>query len=227
MRINVLGSDSKGNGYILQNDDEALLIEAGISFKEAKIALDFNVVKVVGVICTHPHFDHIKYIANYENAGIDVWRSWEDSFNIKRLGGFTIQSFDLPHDVPCKGFLIKHEKIGRMLFITDAVYCPFVFKNLDFIMVEANFDKDLIDTDLLGSHEYKSISSHMEAETALGLLKANNNPNLKGVMLLHLSDTKADPVDFKRRAEEIVDCPVYIARKGMEVKLNEEMGTGR
>ena len=42
MELTVLASSSSGNGYILHNDNEALIIEAGVRFKEAQKALDFN-----------------------------------------------------------------------------------------------------------------------------------------------------------------------------------------
>ena len=34
MRLKVLGSGSSGNCYILENDNEALIIEAGLPFME-------------------------------------------------------------------------------------------------------------------------------------------------------------------------------------------------
>ena len=36
MELTVLGSSSKGNSYVLQNNNEALVIEAGVSLKEVK-----------------------------------------------------------------------------------------------------------------------------------------------------------------------------------------------
>lgn len=46
MRLKVLGSGSSGNCYILENENEALIIEAGLPFMEVKKALDFNVMKL-------------------------------------------------------------------------------------------------------------------------------------------------------------------------------------
>lgn len=55
MKLKVLGSSSSGNCYILENDAEALIIEAGVSFKEVKVALDFNIRKIQGVVVSHQH----------------------------------------------------------------------------------------------------------------------------------------------------------------------------
>ena len=55
MYLTCLGSSSNGNCYILQNEDEALILEAGMPFKEVKKALDFNISKVRGVCISHEH----------------------------------------------------------------------------------------------------------------------------------------------------------------------------
>lgn len=55
MKLKVLGSSSKGNCYLLESDKEVLIIELGISFKEIKKALNFDISKVVGALVTHEH----------------------------------------------------------------------------------------------------------------------------------------------------------------------------
>ena len=62
MELKVLGSSSSGNCYILDNGKEALILEAGVRFKEVKKALGYNLRKVVGCLITHRHQDHAKYI---------------------------------------------------------------------------------------------------------------------------------------------------------------------
>jgi len=55
MVLSVINSNSKGNGYILENDNEALLIECGCRLLDVKKALDFNISKVVGCLISHEH----------------------------------------------------------------------------------------------------------------------------------------------------------------------------
>ncbi len=55
MKLKVLGSGSSGNCYILHNETEALIIEAGFPFMEVKKALDFNISKIQGVVISHEH----------------------------------------------------------------------------------------------------------------------------------------------------------------------------
>jgi len=44
MLLKVLGSSSKGNCFILENEEESLIIECGIPFLEIKKGLGFNYV---------------------------------------------------------------------------------------------------------------------------------------------------------------------------------------
>ena len=73
MKLKVLGSGSSGNCYILENDNEALIIEAGLPFMKVKKALNFNVMKIKAVLITHIHSDHHFYWFQYARAGIPVF----------------------------------------------------------------------------------------------------------------------------------------------------------
>lgn len=55
MRLRVCCSGSKGNGYILETENEVLVIECGASFKEIKKMLDYNILKISGVLISHEH----------------------------------------------------------------------------------------------------------------------------------------------------------------------------
>lgn len=81
MKLKVLGSSSAGNCYVLDNGNEALILEAGVAFAKVKKALGFNLRKVAGCLITHQHNDHAKYIRNVVECGIttlalpEVWLS--------------------------------------------------------------------------------------------------------------------------------------------------------
>jgi len=56
MKLQILGSSSKGNGYLLTSSGgEVLIIEAGISLIEVKKTLNFNLSKIAGVCISHEH----------------------------------------------------------------------------------------------------------------------------------------------------------------------------
>lgn len=44
-----------GNCYILENDTEALILDAGVQYKDVLKALDYNVSKVTAVLLSHEH----------------------------------------------------------------------------------------------------------------------------------------------------------------------------
>lgn len=219
MRLKCLGSGSSGNCYILESPAEALIIEAGMPFMEVKKALDFNVAKIVGVIITHQHGDHAKFAHEYKIAGIPTFKPYE-SENLRQIrtyGGFTVKSFDVVHDVPCCGFLVTHEDMGRLLYVTDTEYVRYRFDGLVHILAEANYSADLIDTH--AANRFHVLTGHMELQTTLNFLRANNSSELRNVMLCHLSANNANPVMFKAEAEKVVGCPVWVADKGMEVDV--------
>ena len=219
MQIQVLGSGSKGNCYIISNETEALIIDAGLPFKEVKIALDFDVKKIVGVLISHCHNDHNRYSHQYERAGIRVVKPFgneKDKSGV--LGNFLFNTFSCVHDADCYGFLIWHPDVGKILYATDTELIKYRFSNLRTIMVEANYDTSKVDLDNMQKTDHVRLG-HMEIGTTVDFLRENNNLALKEVLLLHLSSISADSDDFKRRAEEVVGCKVEIAKRGLILRL--------
>ena len=123
--MTILGSSSKGNCYVLQNDSEAIIIEAGVKLSEVKKALGWNTAKVKVCIISHRHNDHAGHAAEYEKAGIPLLAlpSVIEAKNLEATtttaikdgcgyiyGGFKILPFKVKHDVPCVGFLIEHQE---------------------------------------------------------------------------------------------------------------------
>ena len=229
MKLKVLGSSSSGNCYILESDTEALIIEAGLPFMEVKKALNFNVRKIVGVVVSHSHGDHAKYIAEYQKSGLMyLYGNVHKQNDVTETGGiisirygeFVIRPFPLVHDVECYGFYIQHPDIGSLVYATDTEYIKYRFKNINHILVEANYSDDLIDNEAVNySHVMRG---HMSLQTALDFISTNDNPALRNVVLLHISQSNGNPVEFLQKTKETVkygaDC--FIAEKGLEVDLN-------
>ncbi len=222
MILKVLGSSSSGNCYILETGTEALIMEVGLPFMEVKRALNFNVRKIVGVIASHSHGDHYKYHSEFEKAGIPIFDTFASTMErqVRTYGNFVIRSFKLEHDVSCMGFYIDHPDMGILLYASDTEYIKYRFKNLNHILVEANYSNDLIDNEAVNREHV--LRGHMSLQTALNFISTNDNPALRNVVLLHLSDNNADPAQFLQKTKETVkygaDC--HIAEKGLEVDLN-------
>ena len=243
MYLTVLGSSSKGNCYILQNETEALVIECGVSFKEVKKAVDFNLKKIVGAIVSHEHGDHAGHVNEFLNARINVFMSEGttkavkssnrflplllESFKILKVGNFTIMPFDVKHDVEEPvGFLIKHDEIGTLLFVTDSYYIPYCFDGLTNIMIEANYRTDILEANIKAGRipdalRDRTLESHMSYDTCLEALKANNLTKVNNIILIHLSDDNSNEKEFREGIHRETSKTVYVAAKGLKIKLNK------
>lgn len=219
MILKVLSSGSSGNCYILKSNTEALIIEAGVPFKEVKIALGFNVRKIVGVVVSHYHKDHSSFIDQYKGI-CPIYKPYEVITPKEEFGKFTVRAFSLVHDVECYGFYIEHPDIGALIYASDTEYIKYRFKDINHILVEANYSDNLIDNEAVNREHV--LRGHMSLQTTLDFISTNDNPALRNVVLLHLSDKNADSAQFLQKTKETVkygtDC--YIAEKGLEIDLS-------
>lgn len=242
MKLKVIGTGSKGNAYLLENEQEALLIECGVSIMEIKKAVDFKVNKISGCIVTHEHNDHAKSIEEVLKSGIPVFATkgtflgktiqsayWRRAYEIKQrdefeVGRFKVISFPINHDVnePC-GYLIYHPDCGITLFLTDTYYSNFTFKGLNNIIVEANYDTEIID-EKLGDKKFlrdRIYKSHMNLDTCMDFLKANDLTAVNNIVLIHLSDSNSHELNFRKKVSEMTGKTVSVASNGMELSFNK------
>lgn len=235
MVLKVLGSGSSGNCYILESDTEALIIEAGVPFLDVKKALDFNVRKIKAVIITHIHSDHHMHWYEYVRAGIPVFEPFRNdgqslefdnsqfrirAFPNKSKDGHWFHGNNDGSECPCYGFYIEHPDLGSLVYVTDTECVRWRFSRVNHILVEANHSYDLIDNEAVNREHI--LRGHMSLQTALDFISTNDNPALRNVVLLHLSDKNSDSEQFLQKTKETVkygaDC--YIAEKGLEVDLS-------
>lgn len=238
MKLKVINSGSKGNGYALITDEEILLIECGVPVKETMKAIDYQTAKVVGCLCSHVHLDHCGYIKQYMSYGIGVFTSDEVHSDIltvigektkhlqrmkrHKIGSFSVIPFSVPHNwTECDGWLIEQEEIGRLLFITDAEYCPYDFSGFGIsqALIECNYSEDYIGTDI--ENRSHVLLGHMELKTCKRLIESINTVNLRSIGLLHLSSQNSDSERFRREIRDITetDVDVWIAEKGYETEI--------
>ncbi|WP_343320289.1 MBL fold metallo-hydrolase [Sphingobacterium multivorum] len=237
MKLNILGSGSAGNSYLIHNDEEALLLDAGVKIKAVKAALDFNINKIVGCLITHSHMDHAGSAKDLLKAGIDVYCLEETAkaaglvghrvhflhtgvtYNI---GQFKVIAFPVNHDVPCVCFLIHHVETGKFCFVTDTYYCQHLFPGLNNIIVEANYSEDIID-EKNDPHFLRNriLQSHMSIETCEKFLDAHDLSAVNNIVLIHLSDRNSHAIEFKNRVKTKTGCSVHIAEKDMEIHFGK------
>lgn len=241
MELKVLGSCSRGNCYILESGTEALILEAGIPPKRVKVALGFNLSKVVGCLVTHEHGDHAKHAHDLGRLGITVYASRGTVEAIgathrtevlaprvrHRLGGFTVLPFPVEHDVrEPYGYLIHHEEAGNVLFATDTYYLRYTFAGLNNILLEANYALDILDEGVRrgtvhAAQRQRVLTSHMDIETCKEVLRANDLSAVNSIVLIHLSDSNSDADRFRREVAELTGKRVHIATPGLVLPFNK------
>lgn len=240
MKLSILGSSSKGNAYILHNESTALVIEAGVVLSELRKALDWNMSKVSGCLVSHEHGDHFGYAMSYCKFGIDVFCSEGTAgtnihhrlHKVRANEPFTLDEwkvlpFDVVHDArEPLGYLINHAETGNILFLTDSYYSEYKFANLNNILVEANYDEEILEVNvasgrLNNSVRHRIITSHMGIGTCIDLLAANDLSQVSNIVLLHLSDSNSNAVQFQQSIESLTGKTVTIADAGTELLINK------
>lgn len=141
-----------------------------------------------------------------------------------QIGNFTVTPFNVPHDVDieCYGYLIEHEEIGKLLFLTDLEYCKYNFSklNINHIMIETNYSMEYVDTE---NPNYQHVlRGHMSLKTATDFISTNDNPMLLNIVLIHISEKNGNPIEFQEEIKKTTKygANVYAASKGLEVDLS-------
>lgn len=240
MNLKVLGSSSKGNCYILENETEALVVECGVPLADVKRAIDFNIKKIAGCLVSHEHLDHAKFVKNFIDSGIRVYMSTGTARSLRieletvcantchfKLGGFHIMSFYVNHDAEEPlGFLINHKETGTILFATDTSSLNYQFKNLSNILIECNYRIDLLKKNVnegyvSGSLMNRTIQNHMGYGTCLDFLKSTDLSVVNNIVLLHLSDRNSNAGEFVEDIIKATGKNVFVADKGLNIEFNK------
>lgn len=234
IEITPLASSSVGNAYHITDGCTALLLEAGIRYKDIQRALNFQTSKIAGCLISHEHGDHGKAAKEVMKAGIDVFASQgtlealglsgHRSKPIKakqqfQIGTWTILPFDVQHDVAEPlGFLLANQVGEKLVFITDSYYCRYKFNGLTHIMLECNYSFKILDENIAAGRvpavmKKRLLRSHFSLENAKDFLRANDLSKVQEIWLLHLSDNNSDAELFKREIQELTGKPVLIAER--------------
>lgn len=235
MKLNVLNSGSRGNCYIIQDEEEALILEAGVSISRVKQELGFNTAKVSGCLITHSHGDHCAKASDFERA-FKV-HTHKDVINAKALtlskefsslkafmvGNFKVLPFPVSHDVPCYGFVISHKKIGNLLFITDSSRCDYIFPNINHMLIECNYSQEVLRESVKnGLHKSvadRVVKTHMELRMCETIISECGVAKTYNIVLLHLSSKNSDPDYFCNYIKEKTGVRTEIAKQGLVIEL--------
>lgn len=177
--------------------------------------------------------DHSKSIPNALKNYIPVYSCKEvvEKFNgvkllkpkIKyKIGSFTVMPLPVEHNVENYAYLIEHEEIGKLVFCTDAISFHYKIKDVNHLIIEANYSDELIIDHLCENQDIRSNNQyHMELEDTIECIKNNMSSELNNVVLVHLSETQSDEQMFIEKVHAETGVKPYVATKGVNITLNK------
>lgn len=245
-----LASGSSGNCYYLGTSEYGILIDAGIGFRIIKKSLKekgIEIEKIIAVLVTHDHADHIKtvgilgermnipvYSTEGVHFGINRSRYVEDKLYTSRrvieketpfmIKDFRITAFQVPHDsVDSVGYFIEYANHKFTIatdvgHITDTVGKYIAQAN--HLVIEANYDETMLVQGSYPAFLKERVASpigHLSNREAAEFIATHYTPELKNIWLCHLSRDNNHP----ELAYKTVDTRLYQEgiRVGKDVSL--------
>jgi phosphoribosyl 1,2-cyclic phosphodiesterase len=219
--ISSLNSGSNGNCYYVANEEEAILIDAGISCREIEKRLkrlNLLIQKIKAVFISHEHSDHIKglgvlakkyrlpvYITSKTktNCGVkienDLCKSFDENESVL-VGKLAVTAFPKSHDaIDPYSFLISFNGICVGVFTDIGSPCARLidsFRQCHAAFLEANYDDEMLQKGRYPVYLKKRIGGdkgHLSNQQALDLF-LNYRPSFMSHLLLsHLSKNNNRP----------------------------------
>jgi len=220
--ITSLNSGSNGNCYYIGNENEAVLIDAGISCKETEVRmkrLGLSIDKVKAVFISHEHTDHIKGLETLSKKyQLPVYITEKTLGNCRSLklekhlpisfkayenvifGSLSITPFPKFHDAADPySFIVDCNKVKAGIFTDIGSACKHViqyFKQCHAVFLEANYDEVMLNTGNYPYHLKKRITGgfgHLSNNEALQLFIKHKPVFMSHLFLSHLSKNNNCP----------------------------------
>jgi phosphoribosyl 1,2-cyclic phosphodiesterase len=216
-----LNSGSNGNCYYVGNEQEAVLIDAGISCRETEkrmLRLGLSMQKVKAIFVSHEHSDHINgipviakkyrlpvYITppTLQRGGLSLDNELVISFGAFEtviIGGLHVTAFPKQHDASNPhSFLITCRDIKVGVFTDIGIVCENLihhFSQCHAAFLEANYDDEMLDKGGYPYHLKRRIRGghgHLSNKQALELFTTHKPAFMTHLLLSHLSKNNNDP----------------------------------
>ena len=176
LKLISLSSSSSGNCYLItENNEDYLMIEAGLNFKTLRhklYELNIKMNQIKGAIISHCHQDHaggiidlLPYMPVYGTKETFEDKVYKTDVNIKHIevgkmfnagAGFNVVAFPTLHNAPNPvGYILKNSIGEYTLFATDTSNIKLKLPNIRFslILIEANFDEEVMKQQLKESEK--------------------------------------------------------------------------
>lgn len=248
-----LNSGSNGNCYYIGNDQDAVLVDAGLSCRETekrmrRLGLSFNNVRAIFI--SHEHGDHIRGVdVIARKYQLPVYVTTNTLRHVRMLDTQFVRPF-VPHEevlvgsLLVKGFPKLHDAIDPHSFIisgnnvtvgvfTDiGMYCENVvryFQQCHACYLEANYDEIMLETGRYPYHLKNRIrggQGHLSNRQALELFLAHRPRFMSHLFLSHLSKDNNDPdLVYDLFTLNAADTHVVVASRYNESDLYRITGT--
>ena len=234
VQVKCLASGSTGNSYALDDGESVLLLEAGISAKRILDRYLPLLSRVVGCLITHEHIDHAKGAKDLAARGIDLYASSGTFSKINgirhpyrkhtirageqfSLGSWIVVPWQVQHDAqePLGFLLYSKAQKEKVLFATDTYYIPNTFRELNVLLVECNYDPQILEKRIRAGQVVSSMArrlqqSHFNLEHVKDFFRSNDLSNVRQIYLIHISKGNGDPAMFQREIMTLTGRPVMV-----------------
>ena len=214
MRFASLGSGSKGNGTLVQCDDQLILIDNGFTLKEVErrlARLGHSPEDLSAILVTHEHGDHIKGVGplsrkysipvymtggtwNSRNIGEIDQLELIKGYQQFELGAVRILPIAVPHDAREPAQFILEFKGSKLGILTDlGSVSPHVeefYSDCDALLLEANHDARMLATGPYPESLKRRVGGpwgHLSNDQAAGFLTRVERQKLQKLVVAHIS----------------------------------------
>lgn len=222
-----LASSSRGNCYVVNDGQTAILLECGSSFRRIKKGLGFDLSTIQACLVSHEHKDHAKSVMDLIKSGVEVFASEGTAEALDcalitpveagaqfRVGSLEIMPFRTWHDArEPLGFLIYSRRDGeRLAFATDTVNLGHTFPGVNLLALEANYDASILARCERMPEKVRKrvVNSHMEINTLCQYLRTLDLSACRTLYLLHLSNAASSEGHFVSRVQQVVPRHVQV-----------------
>lgn len=235
--LTTVGTGSRGNAYILRDNDRQILLDAGVPWKSIQKASGYRVLDCA--VITHLHGDHSEYAKWVSRYGCDIYAGEDAAQGIAErtgarvrplkpqkaypINGWNILCFPLPHeDIPNYGFIIRSPvSRHKLAYLTDFGYTKYRFKHLhvDSLLISCNHMDN--PEAFAGSENFDHVvRGHSSLSVVKEIITVNQTESLRNIILCHISEDNGDPEEMARQiAETAPQAMVYVAEKNHSIVL--------